>query len=317
MKLIVVAGHIASRADGDREGQIMAVLPRPGVCIWCRGPAGSNVSHVVPQALGNAVQVLHAGIVCARCNNFFGTGIEAALMNDPIVDMLRWYSGLRNVRTNRTPPSQRLGVAFPSTGHPTAELRYTMHIGSGGQVPAYALPGYIIAPSDNVVTLEMHSPRVERFPFTYDRRKLAKLSRAFYKIAVETLASLTYEIPESDFTIDLFSSDFNAVREWVRYGSPPTLVRPVLLAPFGTPSPDWEYALLESLGRPVVGMTLFGLEAVTYPCGPQRGSLPLLAEWAGREWLGDVVDAVWGIADGMFTLRRPVPAPGAPAPSDP
>lgn len=56
-------------------------------CIWCEGPTtDSDISHVLPECFGNAgAQVLLRGTVCRSCNNYFGSKIEPALIEDPMI----------------------------------------------------------------------------------------------------------------------------------------------------------------------------------------------------------------------------------------
>ena len=56
-------------------------------CIWCGGPTNdSDVSHVLPVCSGNRdTQVLQKGTVCRPCNNYFGSKVEPALIEDPVI----------------------------------------------------------------------------------------------------------------------------------------------------------------------------------------------------------------------------------------
>src|ERR1700680_2893226 len=59
-------------------------------CLWCRGAVdATDVSHVLPECFGNRdQQVLPPGMVCRKCNNYFGSKIEPALTDDPVIHSL-------------------------------------------------------------------------------------------------------------------------------------------------------------------------------------------------------------------------------------
>lgn len=74
-------------------------------CIFCKEPSDSSLSveHIIPESLGNTLQVLPPGIVCDRCNNYFARKVEAPFLNEGTIRALRFHQGVRNKR-KRIPP---------------------------------------------------------------------------------------------------------------------------------------------------------------------------------------------------------------------
>lgn len=64
-------------------------------CIWCLRAAPDitfDLSHVLPEALGNAgQQTLPLGTVCRGCNQYFGTRLEPVYARSP-ADSSVWRS---------------------------------------------------------------------------------------------------------------------------------------------------------------------------------------------------------------------------------
>src|ERR1700729_2410898 len=54
-------------------------------CIFCKRDSSDScsVEHVISESLGNTEHVLHAGVVCDACNNYFASKVEGPLLSDP------------------------------------------------------------------------------------------------------------------------------------------------------------------------------------------------------------------------------------------
>lgn len=69
-------------------------------CIFCKKDSSSSPSreHILPEALGNARQVLPCGVVCDQCNNYFSRKVEG-----PVLDSQMF----RTLRADRRIPNKR------------------------------------------------------------------------------------------------------------------------------------------------------------------------------------------------------------------
>jgi hypothetical protein len=193
-------------------------------CIWCLEAPSSTTfnseSHVLPECLGNEYQqVLPKGIVCDKCNNYFGTKLEPKLIDEPILDTIVGILELRDIDSqftyNRSPSGIRRQVHM-TTVISANKFTLTTQYEIDGQ-PDHLKETRIITRSKD-----------------YDKKALAWLSRAVHKIAFETVAHNEFVgtgIQYKNKTLgclDVFHHRFNIIRDWVRYGKPQNMVRPVL-----------------------------------------------------------------------------------------
>ena len=79
----------------------MAINSIPYKCIWCLENSSKSTftseSHVLPECVGNErQQVLPRGIVCDKCNQYFGNKVEPTLIDDPIFKMVAGILLLRD-----------------------------------------------------------------------------------------------------------------------------------------------------------------------------------------------------------------------------
>jgi hypothetical protein len=202
----------------------MATKQIPYQCIWClRQPPSatfSSESHVLPECVGNKrQQILPAGIVCDKCNHYFGTKVEPILIDDPI------FATIVGILQLRDKNSEFVYEHSPSGVH--RDIHVDANV-SGNRVTVttqYKIKGQPNKPHEvrNIINSK-----------DYDKRSLAFLSRAVHKIAFESLAHFLFvrtnvEILNMKFEeIDVFDGSFNAIRRWVRYGEPQDSNRPVL-----------------------------------------------------------------------------------------
>lgn len=260
----------------------MPAQPLPERCIWCLRTTAEvpfNESHIVPAALGNAVQTLPPGVVCQPCNSSFGGKMERALIEDRTFGPYRWYSDLRNARTGRIPDSPIFGPPYRDTADPRRPLKFTISAGRAG------------------VTIDVQSPMQRQFTTTYTDREMRLLSRAYHKMAFEGLTWLLY-VYEGDLPSlpqDPFDARFDAVRRWVRDGQPMTMVRPVLHGPYGEARAEFDMLIWEHEGTLVAGFDFFGDQYAVSLTSPPDRAWPELKAWAEAQWLVDGVDALWGI----------------------
>jgi hypothetical protein len=91
-------------------------------CIFCKSDASSSTSreHIIPESLWNTKQVLPAGVVCDKCNNYFSREVEKPFLQSPAISALRFHEALPSKR-GIIPPM--LGLIQPDI--PAACYRHT------------------------------------------------------------------------------------------------------------------------------------------------------------------------------------------------
>lgn len=202
----------------------MEPKPVPNRCIWCleESPNANfkSESHVLPECIGNiGKQVLPQGVVCDKCNNYFGTKLEPALIDEPILSTLAGILELRDIDSNFTYEHSPSGIH--RIAHTEAEVsanRITLNT-------QYQIKGQLDKPNETRMISKSKD---------YNKKALALLSRAVHKIAFESVAHILFVEADSQNTrngfeaIDIFSPGFDAIRNWVRYGQPWHSVRPAL-----------------------------------------------------------------------------------------
>ena len=205
----------------------MAVLRIPNRCIWCcaSGPdVEFDISHVVPQSLGNDGQVLPLGTVCRKCNASFGNRIEPALLRDPAVHACAATLGMVNIK-KETPFKDQI---FRGPGRRSNGSAKSLHLRTRieGETVTFSATGDVSG-EVNV---------------TYDRRARSLLSRAVHKMVFESFAWTVY-VKGVSSTRDPLDSAFDSVRAWVKRGEPSETVIPVIRRPSRALRLDWEHRI--------------------------------------------------------------------------
>ncbi len=173
-------------------------------CIWClRAPpeARFDLSHVLPEALGNSgQQVLPMGSVCSQCNQYFGTQLEPVLMDHPLVHLVA-------VLLRVIDPGDGLAFRdqFFDAAHPSLDpVNRSLHL------------DIVVSPNRLEVGVEVGiRGRIGR---DLDARSLASLSRAVHKLAFENVAWSVF-VQNLSGAPDLYSPAFDPVRQWARRGA--------------------------------------------------------------------------------------------------
>lgn len=184
----------------------------PKRCIWCleeKDESSFDISHVVPECVGNESQILPKGIVCKKCNNYFGTKVEPYLLSDPLFHIIAVFLRLQDPEDMNEFRDRVWDSTHPPSGSVTRNMSLDATI------------------SPDSFNLDLQYTVGGQISKTYKRREKAFLSRAVHKIAFESLAWVIF-VKKVDTQLDIFDSDFNHVREWVRYGNPISIIRPVL-----------------------------------------------------------------------------------------
>lgn len=187
----------------------MPTLRIPWRCFWCRaqGPDVDvlfDVSHVVPECVGNEQQMLPRGVVCKKCNQCFGSKVEPALLEDPLFHMIGVSLRLKDSDDKHVFRDRFFEDTHPSDPEPP--WRRTIHMKA--DVEGQAISVNITYTETGLTTRK------------YGRKDLQQLSRAVHEIAFEALAWQLFVEDEELEHADLFSCTFDPVRLWAREGSP-------------------------------------------------------------------------------------------------
>lgn len=173
-------------------------------CIWCEANvADSDVSHVLPECFGNLdAHVLPKGVVCRSCNNYFGSKIEPALVEDPMIHAicvsLRLVDpGDANVFRDRLFDAQHTPIASPQRNL-----------------------GLNLRVQDNALELDATYQVKGTIRRHYDRRSVARFSRAIHKFAFESFVWFQLQPDPRPDRLNPFSESFRPLRRWARMASP-------------------------------------------------------------------------------------------------
>jgi hypothetical protein len=235
----------------------------------------SDVSHVLPECFGNfEAQVLPKGTVCRSCNNYFGSKIEPALIEDPrihaICVILRVVDpGDANVFRDRL-----FDDKHPSVAPPQRNL------------------GLNLTVRNNALELDVSYEIKGTLRREHDRRSVAWFSRAIHKLAFESFVWLQMQPDPKLSKMDPFSESFRPLRRWTRYGEPNGRVRPVARMPASSITHEWEPRLWGFDEHFALELRLFGdWLAVSLTSSPAD------AEEHLRRWCSGSARTGWLIGD--------------------
>jgi hypothetical protein len=222
----------------------MPVFPLPNRCIWClRTNVPFDLSHCLPECVGNSNQhILPPGIVCKKCNSYFGSKVEPKLLSDPPFHIAAVALGLVDPDDMQR-FRERL---FDSTHPPDGAVNHDIHLKVHIDIPT----GRFQTDIDYTVK--------GRITLVYSVEDRRWLSRAIHKIAFESLAWSLY-VKGNDQFVNLFGSQFDGVRRWSRQGQPIGKVRAVLRRFPEDLSPTWSHQIMTFPGDHfIVQLNLFG-----------------------------------------------------------
>ena len=221
------------------------------------------MEHIVPAALGNRSHVLPAGVVCDRCNHYFGSKLEHAVLQSQYFNSLRARQALPS-RKGKPIFSESLlrvdGLHIPTrfSRQDMSVLIDTIPLSTGERPWDKLQSGAAV---ELLVPLSGEEPPPRLF------------SRFIAKMGFEGLAGKICHV--DGFRDFLFDPQFDPIRTWARYGMGvsewPVHVR--RLYPEDARSSDWdgqtnvqvlfEYEFLHTDHNEVYfAICLFGVEVV-------------------------------------------------------
>lgn len=158
-------------------------------CIFCKQDAtGSSISHVLPASLGGEEWAcLPDGLVCSRCNQYFGEKVESlALGSFPFLPF-RVFLGI---------PTRK--------GAPPAMETYL------GTIKASIAPGQIgIDPATTEIEEAIRTGRITQFRIRAEPTESTAVCRMLVKMGLEVVAQ--------DSPDDARSQKFDSARMFARY----------------------------------------------------------------------------------------------------
>jgi hypothetical protein len=191
--------------------------------------------------LGNArAQVLPPGVVCKRCNNYFSRDVEAAFLEFPPVHV---YAAL-------------LGVIDPGDGEPFRDKLFGDTPVPAGVPSEVSVEAFTYEREPRRLDYRVHKPVVAGLTRQFSFRDLAFLSRAVHKIALEAIAWNAFVKGNTD-PLDVFSTDFDPIRDWVRRGEPQRTIRPFLWCPREEVTMGWTVRVPRVMGMFPTDLRLF------------------------------------------------------------
>jgi hypothetical protein len=181
------------------------------ICIFCKhdSSASKSVEHVIPQSMGNLEHTLPAGVVCDRCNTYFGQKVEKPLMETQYFRDLCFRARIKNKKGN---PPRVLGL----------------HLQSLTEIEIFPdMDGYgvsVAAANQNdekrwIQSIASSKSGTLIVPIETEPNQLL-LSRFLAKVAMEALALRAMDVPGGLQEI-IDKRELDPLREYVCKGGPP------------------------------------------------------------------------------------------------
>ena len=174
-------------------------------CIFCGSDSScsKSVEHIVPESFGNKSTILHKGIVCDKCNNYFARKVEQPFLESEPIRKLRQELQLTNKKGKTIEEYQ-----YPKIGE--------------NQVKQISDNSFLIYSTDEKSEKELEAlvQEYQQYLLQSDSLLLEEniyLSRLLAKMALEYFVYRCGQTPEvCDYILedDIFSS----IRSYARYG---------------------------------------------------------------------------------------------------
>lgn len=234
-------------------------------CLFCKDSSDGSrsVEHVIPESLGNHTLLLPAGVVCDKCNNYFGRKVEAPFLKSPAIRLLRHNQVVQSKR-GRVPTVRAI-----APGHGLA----TMH------APTNTTPRLITFDDASQATRWLTSANRESLltEDVVEPPSRQSTSRLLAKVALEFIATRLEGTPGGlEYLIG--EPYFDPLRDHARRGSTPDW--PVSVRRIYSPNARWregsghvqkvwEAEVLEDdSGAQYVIVAIFGIEFAIHLGGP-------------------------------------------------
>ena len=256
------------------------------LCIFCQEESShsTSIEHIIPESLGNVDHVLPAGVVCDKCNQYFGSKVEGPLLDSDY---------FRHARCMSVTPSKKGRVPGARGLHPASRSRIELVRNLDGTTAIYPTSASSMRSWTQYLATHTHGRIYVPSPSPPDE---ALLSRFLAKVALEVLAS---QISIDDEAVRFLSTDpqLNSLRVFARYGGarPWPFHRRELYAPdtpfYGEDGEPYEvlheYALLYTEEKNLyLVCAIYGVEYTINLGGPKiDGYTAWLEKYDGRSYL--------------------------------
>lgn len=182
------------------------------ICIFCQQDSGgfARVEHIIPESLGNKTHTLPPGIVCDRCNQYFGSKIEGPVLASGTFKALRFHQTVAS-KKKRLPVMDAL--VWPESD---ARTRVVL------PVQPDRMPIMSVTPQALARIFEdgrEGNPSLLVFP-PGDEPEQTLMSRFLAKCALEALAARLLAI-EGEIQVLATDPRFDPIRNHARIGRPP------------------------------------------------------------------------------------------------
>lgn len=174
-------------------------------CIFCGSDSScsKSVEHIVPESFGNKSAILHKGIVCDKCNNYFARKVEQPFLESEPIRKLRQELQLTNKKGKTIEEYQ-----YPKIGE--------------NQVKQISDNNYLIYSIEEKSEQELEAlvHEYQQYLLQSDNLLLEEnrhLSRLLAKMALEYFVyKCGQTIEVCDYILE--DSAFSSIRSYARYG---------------------------------------------------------------------------------------------------
>jgi len=176
-------------------------------CIFCKQDSSTSVSkeHIIPESLGNTKHILHRGIVCDKCNNYFARKVEKPILDSDYFTQARFHNFLANKRGLIPALENLVGPEGVNLGA-FRDKNWMTHL----------YPTNLKDESKFINYLRQNSCGNIYFPVA-SKVDAYLISRFLAKIALEILAFRVIPLPGWEDEV-IFRNELDEIRNFSRYG---------------------------------------------------------------------------------------------------
>lgn len=178
-------------------------------CIFCKEDStdSKSVEHIIPESLWNTKQILPAGIVCDKCNNYFSRKVEKPFLCSPDMEALRFHQAIPS-KKGKIPSIQGVIAGSDSAVKVHRKIRE-----KDGRVMDIELD------REQFKLIESRESSELYLPFGFESPSVNESSRFLAKVATEALAQRVLD-SEGGIEYIVNESQFDPIRNHARLGQP-------------------------------------------------------------------------------------------------
>lgn len=173
-------------------------------CIFCKldSSKSKSVEHIIPESLGNKINILPKGVVCDYCNNYFARKVEKVVLEMPYFQSLRGRKMIEN-KKGKIPNL----IGYTENKEPVRIV-----------IPSNEYEALYIEIQDLKAFESIKNQKIIHIPYEMEPPKNdIYISKFLGKIALEVLAKRVSECDgwQEDF---VNNSSLDELRKFVRFG---------------------------------------------------------------------------------------------------